>query len=108
MLTIGQQLNDFCKSDVALSHLPNRHLLLRLTIIHPETTLTQDVTLSISFRHSLTPYVALSLAMKLREEFSPTPPHINVIHGDAALHRDVAHHGNQWKTQCIFDPLYQQ
>ena len=79
MLTIGQQLNDSHKSDVTLSRLPNGHLLLRLTIIPPETTLTQDVTLSISFRHSLTPYVALSLAMKLREEFSPTPPHITLL-----------------------------
>ena len=79
MLTIGQQLNDSCISDVTRSHLPNRHLLLRLTIIHLETTLTQDVTLTISFRHSLTPYVALSPAMKLREEFSPTPPHITLL-----------------------------
>ena len=46
-----------------MSRLLNRHLLLRLTIIHSETTITQDVALSISFRHSLTPYVALSLAI---------------------------------------------
>ena len=30
----------------------------------------------------------------------------NVIYGHAALHRDVAHHGNHWKTKCIFDYLY--
>ena len=31
----------------------------------------------------------------------------NVIYGHAALHGDVAHHGNHWKTKCIFDHLYQ-
>ena len=30
----------------------------------------------------------------------------NVIPCDAAPHRDLAHHGNHWKTKCIFDHLY--
>ena len=31
-----------------MSRLLNRHLLLRLTIIHSETTITQDVALSLA------------------------------------------------------------
>ena len=52
---------------------------LRLTIIHSETTIVYDIALSFSLRHSWPPCVALPLAMKLWEEFSPTPPHITLL-----------------------------
>ena len=71
--------------------------LLRLTIIHREMTIVYDVALSISLKHSWTPCVALPLAMKLREEFSPTPPHFTLLIrvGKLALVRLSA--GRAWK-----------